>query len=217
MSLEELDDFYRQQRRARFGTLLLTGTALGLTAWGISLLPDGPPPTVESVDVPAKRAQHLRFGEATPAAGPAASADPEDTAPPPPRDEDAAEADVVEAVNTLRREGARCAEGGLSSLSLSPSLADAALLQAEWLAQSGVKAHDTPGSPHGTTPLQRAVNQGFAGAQVGEVLAWNSGEAEDVVAWWEASPTHCAVLTQPGVTEVGAGVSEDVWVVLVGG
>jgi uncharacterized protein YkwD len=210
MSLEELEEFYRLQRRARTGTFVITLGALGLTAAGISLIPDAPPPTVKPVPATPTKPDVQRFGEATPRL----STNPGETGEPPSA---AVELEMLlDAVDALRDHGSPCDEGGLAPLNVSPTLTRAAQQQAIYLDESGVRAHETPGSPVGSTPIDRASGAGFSGSRVLESLAWNKDGPDGAAAWWAQSPEHCPLLMDPDVTHIGVGVSGEVWVALVG-
>lgn len=211
MSLEELDEFYRQQNRARLGTLAMTTSALALVAFGISLIPDGPPPAVTEVPITAVQPDVSRFGDA-PRVG-AAPPDAEDTGEPATAEE--ALGALLDAIDALRDAGAPCSSGGLGVLAESAPLTLAAQRQANYLDRSGVRAHDTPQSPHGRAPIDRAMAAGFTGSRVGEVLAWTES-AEAAAAWWARSPEHCPILASPSARSIGVGVAGETWVALVG-
>lgn len=210
---DEFAEFYRQRRRARLGTMLITSIALGLTALGIRAMPS-PEPVVTPVEITPNPPRKLVFGsKTTPGSQPPAA----DTAEA--WDWDEEEAALAAAINDIRRSGAACGVHGefgpLPALDRSPDLDDAAFAQAEWLQETGIRAHDTPGSPHGQTPMMRAERQGFAGSEVGENLAWNSGRAEAVAEWWLGSDEHCRVLMQPG-SALGIGAVDGTWVMMIG-
>ena len=224
MSLDELDEFYRQQRRARIGSSLMIPTAAALTIDLIRAIPT-PEPTVSTVDIRPDKPQTLRIGDPAPTTrqhDPPSLRDTADTGPPPavPGDPEANEDSLLEQINAERARGVQC--GSLGDFPPSPalirhdSLAEAALGQAQWLEQTGERAHETPSSPLGGTPLQRAHRHGYEGNTVGEALAWSRGTVTEVLRTWMISPIHCRVLMHPEAIHVGVGQSGPVWTVLVG-
>lgn len=195
---------WRRARWIRRGAGLL-GIGVAVWAawtWGPSLLEREP--SVRTLEVPSARGPVVRrFGD------PSSNREraPVDTGAP-------LDPEVVPSLDALRARGAWCGDP-VPRLDVDGRLAEAAVAQAEWLAESGVRAHVTPASPVGRTARIRAERFGFDGA-VGEVIAWGRADGVDAVAWWEASETHCPVVLEPRWTHMGAGWSDDVWVVLFG-
>ncbi|MDP9347050.1 MAG: CAP domain-containing protein [Actinomycetota bacterium] len=64
-------------------------------------------------------------------------------------------------------------------------------------------------SPDGSTPAQRARGAGYAGASVGETIAWSSGGATPaaIVSMWMNSAPHRLVLLAGGFDVLGIGVA----------
>ncbi|MEO5772305.1 MAG: CAP domain-containing protein [Burkholderiaceae bacterium] len=61
----------------------------------------------------------------------------------------------------------------------------------------------------GSRARQRVVRRGYAARSVGENVAAGQGSAEQVVADWIASPSHCENLKFPAFTEMGAAYVVD--------
>lgn len=135
-------------------------------------------------------------------------------------------AEIRDAVDALRAKGVRC--GGqwhppVDRLRSSQGLAQAALAQAAWVADAGEYAHETPDNPAGRDPRERAARAGYGGQVVGENLAWGQATPDAAVRWWSRSPTHCRLLMDPDMQDIGVGAVADpetrhgwVWVMLVG-
>jgi uncharacterized protein YkwD len=103
----------------------------------------------------------------------------------------------------LRLLNAERAKLGLSQLSANPQLAAAASGFAQYMATANFFAHN---GPDGSRPESRVGAAGYGGSWRGETLAAGqstAGLAFDV--WWNQSPPHRAILTDPNVNEVGIG------------
>ena len=122
--------------------------------------------------------------------------------------------DLLTPLDVLRERGTWCGEEA-PTLRSSQTLSEAAQRQAMWLATSGVRRHTTPRSPSGETPQQRANHSGYTGS-VGEVIAWGQRNGQAVMDGWEASPEHCPVVMDPAWVDVGWGMDDHVWVMLLG-
>jgi uncharacterized protein YkwD len=71
-------------------------------------------------------------------------------------------------------------------------------------------------SPEGTSPIQRAMQNGYTGTYVGEILGRNYSSVNAVMAAWKSSPEHCRAMMDSIYTEMGAGKSGNYWVVNLG-
>ena len=133
---------------------------------------------------------------------------------------------VMDAVDALRAAGTRCAgrwHPPAGRLRPSQALARGAQAQAAWIADTGDHAHETPGNPAGRDPTTRAARAGYAGQVVGENLAWGQDTPDAAVQWWSQSPTHCRLLMDPDMADIGVGVVAGpgtrrgwVWVMVAG-
>lgn len=118
---------------------------------------------------------------------------------------------VIEGVNRLR------AGAGLAPLRPDAGLAAAARAQACENAARGIAGH--LGSDGSTLP-QRLVREGLAPVQAGEVAALGQRGAARAVEGWGASPAHRAILLDPRMARIGAGLAgpagpQRAWVVVV--
>lgn len=92
------------------------------------------------------------------------------------------------------------AEAELHSLSVNPTLAEAARLKAEDMAAKGYFSHN---SPDGETPWYWFNKAGYDFAYAGENLAVFFGDSKDVERAWMNSPAHRANILNSHFTEIG--------------
>jgi uncharacterized protein YkwD len=132
----------------------------------------------------------------------------------PPIDRDA----VVAQTNAARERGAACAAGPAAPLRWQPALEQAALAHAQWLATQNTLLHS---GPQGQALPERARAAGYRFARITENLGYGQGTLALVLQAWTDSPTHCANLHDPRVTEmalacVPSAAGRPVWVMLQG-
>jgi uncharacterized protein YkwD len=95
------------------------------------------------------------------------------------------------------------ARNGLGPLSMNPNLSTAATNYARYMATANFFGHD---GPDGSSPVRRVDATGYPGTWRGETLA--AGQASAALAfdvWWNQSPPHHAILSDPTATEIGVG------------
>jgi hypothetical protein len=95
-------------------------------------------------------------------------------------------------------------EAGLSPLTLSAELSNAASAKASNMFQLNYWAHV---APDGTTPWYFIRNSGYEYLYAGENLARGFYNAPDVVNAWMASPTHRENILSPNYKDIGFAVS----------
>jgi len=125
-------------------------------------------------------------------------------------------------LDEAREEGWRCPRESYGEdavrLQWDDSLADLAGAQAEFLAEMGYLAHETPDNFLGKTVRQRSDNWGIDGVS-GEVLYRGSGRGEVAMKWWLDSSIHCRLLLHPEMKHIGLdwvdGRQGVVWVGIV--
>ncbi len=91
-------------------------------------------------------------------------------------------------------------EVGQNELTENATLAYAAQLKANDMAEKGYFAHV---SPDGTTPWYWIQRAGYSYSDAGENLAVNFVDSEEVHNAWMNSPTHRANILRDGFTEIG--------------
>ena len=101
-------------------------------------------------------------------------------------------------------------------MALSNNLLDLAEDQADYLAISGVRAHDTPRSPAGASVSARVARYAPGADLSGEVLYWGSGRGQQAARWWLQSDVHCATLMHPDMRWLGIGAADGDAVTWVG-
>jgi uncharacterized protein YkwD len=123
---------------------------------------------------------------------------------------------VIDKINQLRQSGCNCGTAYMPpapNLSLNKQLQDAAILHAKDMAQRNYFDHL---SPEGGTPDERAINAGYEGDFKAENLAKGYGRADQVIAAWKASVSHCKAMMDASSREAGAGMDNNYWVVNFG-
>jgi uncharacterized protein YkwD len=97
---------------------------------------------------------------------------------------------------------------GLTALSPSATLHDAATIQAGNMARLDTMAHELPGTD---TPnlVDRARAVGYRFRMMGENIAYGYPDASSVHSGWMNSPGHRANILQAGYTEIGVAVARD--------
>lgn len=96
------------------------------------------------------------------------------------------------------------ADNGLTQVTRSPLLDQAAQAVAQDMAAKGYFAHV---APDGTTPWYWLDQVGYKYSYAGQNLAVNFNDSEDVETAWLASPTHRENILKPQYTEVGFGTA----------
>lgn len=125
-------------------------------------------------------------------------------------------AEMIEAVNRVRAEGATC--GGTAMPPAPPLVWDARLERAAAdhardMARHGYLSHrDRAGRDTGA----RVRDAGYAWRVVGENLGRNQASVDQAIGDWLASPGHCRTLLNPGFAEIGASEDGGYWVQVFG-
>lgn len=97
---------------------------------------------------------------------------------------------------------------GITTLSVSPALEEAARMKAEDMASKGYFAHT---SPEGKTPWYWFEKAGYVYTRAGENLAVDFVDSSDVNKAWLASPTHRANIMNSKFTEIGIATAEGIY------
>jgi hypothetical protein len=116
------------------------------------------------------------------------------------------EAAIIQQTNAFR------AEQRLAAVVQNPVLTRAARAYAEFLARSGLFAHEADGK----RPQERTQAAGYRHCIVAENLAMNQDSrgfetralATQAVDGWKGSPPHRAAMLHPEVTEIGVGIAK---------
>jgi uncharacterized protein YkwD len=118
-------------------------------------------------------------------------------------DATAVAARVLELVNAAREVSRQCGDRWFETappLTLSPILADVALLHAQDMAQQRSMQHR---GSDGSQPQERITRAGYRWRAAGENVAAGQPDADAVVAGWLDSPGHCSNIMAPQFTEMG--------------
>lgn len=99
-------------------------------------------------------------------------------------------------------------EVGHNELTTNATLAYAAQLKANDMAEKGYFAHI---SPDGTTPWYWIQKAGYSYSDAGENLAVNFFDSEEVHNAWMNSPTHRANILRDGFTEIGIATASGMY------
>ncbi|WP_343731731.1 CAP domain-containing protein [Duganella sp.] len=114
---------------------------------------------------------------------------------------------LLDGVNQARAAGRMC---GDQSYPPAPPLRWSEQLGAAALDQSSDMASrrklDHVGSD-GSTVLERSRRAGYNWSRIGENIAYGQWSAQEVLATWLASPTHCANIMNGDFTDMGAAFS----------
>ncbi len=110
---------------------------------------------------------------------------------------DGAEQQIANAINQQR------ADHGLPALKVSSNLSRAAAWKSEDQAAQGGLSHTDSA---GRSPFQRAVDCGYASANVSEIVAAGFGPSAVVPAWM-GSPGHRSAILTPNAKVMGVGVA----------
>lgn len=104
--------------------------------------------------------------------------------------------EVIRLVNEVRT------RQGLAPYTYNAQLAQAAQMQANYMAINNIYSHTGTG---GTTPQDRANSVGYQGYVVENIVGgWQMTPAKGVI-WWENSPIHYQGMTSTRHTQIGAG------------
>lgn len=107
---------------------------------------------------------------------------------------------LYEQINALR------ATLGLSGYRLNGSLSAAAQSHSEWMAATGIIAHE---EDNGSGPPDRAATYGYGGLWVAEnIYGGVNANASTAWNWWLNSPTHYNAITSASKTDVGIGIAQ---------
>ncbi len=96
-------------------------------------------------------------------------------------------------------------DADLGSLTVNPTLEEAARMKAEHMAENGYFAHV---SPDGIDPWYWFYRAGYSFASAGENLAINFSDSKDVNRAWMDSPGHRANIMNGKFTEIGIAAVE---------
>lgn len=94
---------------------------------------------------------------------------------------------------------------GLHGYARNAALDAAAQAHSEWMAATGIIAHD---QDDGSGPPERAAAYGYTGRQVSEdIYGGTNATAQAAWNWWINSPIHYAGITHADKNEVGIGIA----------
>jgi uncharacterized protein YkwD len=123
---------------------------------------------------------------------------------------------LLNTINKLRVTGCRCGTDTMPAVKIliaNTILAATAISYAHDMNSRNFFSHI---SPEGTSPIQRAIQNGYAGLYTGEILGRNYASVNAVTAAWQLSTEHCKAMMDTLYTEMGAGKSGSYWVVNLG-
>ncbi|WP_025144036.1 CAP domain-containing protein [Pedobacter jeongneungensis] len=123
---------------------------------------------------------------------------------------------VIDKINALRQSGCNCGTTYMPpvpNLVSNKQLQDAALAHAKDMAQRNYFDHL---SPEGSTPEERALNTGYTGDFRAENLAKGYSQADQVIAAWKNSVSHCLAMMDAKSKQAGVGMAQNYWVVTFG-
>ena len=123
---------------------------------------------------------------------------------------------VLEKINLLRQTGCNCGTDYMPPvvpLLLNVQLENAALAHTKDMAQRNYLDHV---SPEGNTPQERAVSAGYKGDFKTENIGRGYVNADEVMAAWKNSVSHCKAMMDAASKEAGAGFSRNYWAVSFG-
>lgn len=120
------------------------------------------------------------------------------------------ECEVLDLVNEVRAAGAECGDygsfGPTDPLEMQDQLREAARYHSQWMGETGIFDHDSPGGPNGDTWVDRIVNAGYSDySTIAENIAAGSATAAGVMDQWMNSPGHCANIMEPAFEDIGIG------------
>ena len=118
---------------------------------------------------------------------------------------------MLEAVNKLRREGCQCGAQYMPpvhQLTWNDTLALSASRHVKDMHDNNYLEHI---SPTGTSPIQRAIEVGYAGNYVGENIARGYFSLRQVMDAWKNSESHCTAMMDSLYYEMGAAQASDYW------
>jgi uncharacterized protein YkwD len=124
---------------------------------------------------------------------------------------------LMTGINNLRMKGCFCGSDWMPAvepLTRNTSLETAALNHARDMIDKNYFSHISPG---GTAPVDRAINAGYTGNQVGEIIARRYTSTESVIQGWKESESHCKAMMDSIYNEMGGARAQDHWVVDLGG
>jgi uncharacterized protein YkwD len=225
---DPLSDWTRQRRRDRAKSAVIVVLLGGAGLWAYTER-TSTAPSIRQIYVPEPAAPAVNDGIAARPWEPPEGEDIDTGGEPtrarrPPVSED----ELLRRLNDLRDQWVNCGSygdfGPSGPLVLDARLARAARRQATYLVDEDLFAHETPGSPDGVLPVERAMTAGYPRPVVGENIAWGQSTVREVMRKWADSPIHCATMLDPAYRRVGLGWRADprsptgwMWVLLVGG
>jgi hypothetical protein len=107
---------------------------------------------------------------------------------------------LYEQMNALR------ASLGLSGYRLNGSLSAAAQAHSQWMAATGIIAHE---QDDGSGPPERALAYGYGGEWVAEnIYGGSNANASTAWNWWLNSSVHYNAIVNPIKTDVGIGIAQ---------
>jgi len=123
---------------------------------------------------------------------------------------------LVDKINLLRQSGCNCGTEYMppvAPLSVNIGLQTAANTHAKDMAQKNYFDHL---SPEGGTPEERVVSAGYTGEFRSENLAKGYSRADEVIAAWKNSTSHCKAMMDAKSKQAGSGMVQNYWVVAFG-
>ena len=123
---------------------------------------------------------------------------------------------LIAGINGLRVKGCFCGTDWMPAvgpLTLNVALETAALTHARDMIEKNYFSHI---SPNGAAPVDRAIQAGYTGNEVGEIIARRYTTTESVIQGWKESESHCRAMMDSLYTEMGGAREQDYWVVDLG-
>ncbi len=126
--------------------------------------------------------------------------------------------EVFNLINQARAEARLCGTKSflaVPKLSYNNLLAKSAQNHSVDMNDADVLSHLSPANSKyysaGATAIQRIQKEGYQPILIAENIAHNQLTAEELVADWLASPSHCASIMNSTITETGLGHSGTYW------
>ncbi len=122
------------------------------------------------------------------------------------------EDNILKAINEIREAGCRCGDDYMKAvdpLEWNNKLEKSAQSYAKYLKRTGRFSHK---SADGKDVGDRIEAVGYNWMLVGENIAEGQKNLAEAIEDWMESPSHCTMIMNPDMTEMGLGRSGDHWV-----
>lgn len=126
-------------------------------------------------------------------------------------------ANSITYLNKIRTQGCYCGDdykNKANALTWSDTLAQAALIHANYLSATGKFSHAQKNIKY-KTPLLRVQSVKYSPSTVGENIFKGEGGPQEIIDAWYKSQTHCDNLMYPAFTQVGIAKVNNYWVMIL--